>query len=68
MPVLGLKNVFITDTYIVLARFSRGSCGAIKNTAKPDLVTLPGVSMTFWKKLYFGVALVGAVFLAVSLF
>jgi len=49
-------------------RFSRGSCGVVKNTVNPDLVTLADVSMTFWKKLYFGVALLSAVFLAISLF
>jgi hypothetical protein len=27
-----------------------------------------GVSMTFWKKLYFGIAIAAAVFLAISLF
>jgi len=27
-----------------------------------------GVSMTFWKKLYFAIAIISAVFLAVSLF
>jgi len=49
-------------------RFSRGSFGVVENTVNLDLVTLADVSMTFWKKLYFGVALIGAVFLAVSLF
>jgi len=40
----------------------------VENTTNTDLVTLTDVSMTFWKKLYFGVALLAAVFLAVSLF
>jgi len=40
----------------------------VKNTDNTDLVTLAGDSMTFWKKIYFGVALAGAVFLAISLF
>jgi len=68
MPIVYLKNTLITIAYRQQARFSRGSCGVVKNTDNTDLVTLAGDSMTFWKKIYFGVALAGAVFLAISLF
>lgn len=37
-----LKNTFITAAYASRDRFSQGSCGMVKNTVKPYLVTLSG--------------------------
>jgi len=40
----------------------------VENTVSVIYALCTGVSMTFWKKIYFGIALVSAVFLAISLF
>jgi hypothetical protein len=49
-------------------RFSRRSDAALHNTIELILSRCWMVSMTFWKKIYFAVALASAVFLAFSLF
>lgn len=48
-------------------RFSPHSCRAVNNTVRLILSLYWTVSMTIWKKIYFGIALVSTVFLAISL-
>ena len=54
--------------YCFKERFSRRSCRLVNNTVQQILSLYMMVSMTFWKKIYFGIAVVSAVFLAISLF
>lgn len=65
---LGLIKIDISISYDYHDRFSRGSCQAVNNTVKLILSLYLMVSMAFWKKIYFVIAFVSAVFLAISLF
>jgi len=65
---VGLEKTDISMSYYYCERFSHGSCRAFNNTLHLILSLNSMVSMTFWKKVYFGLAIVSAVFLAISLF
>ncbi len=55
-------------SYICFCGFSKGSDVVSNNGVQPIYALCPGYSMSIWKKLYIASALVGMVFLAVSLF
>jgi len=63
-----LKKRYISIAYIIPDRFSQRSCAAVNNRLNLILSLYSMVSMTFWKKTYFVIALISAVFLAISLF